>query len=134
MNIALSLLALFVIAHGLIHLSYATPQPKNATGWPFQLEHSWLLSSVGLGGIARQVGLFLGVVTTIGFVLAGLGLLGVPWLSDAWQTLMIVGAAASILLLTLFWNRMLIMGLVIDAGLMILVLWDQSTLPSFMQG
>lgn len=130
MNILILGLALFVIAHGLVHLLYMSPKPKDAVNWPFQAEHSWLLSALGLGGIARPVGMALGIVTILGFLLAGLGLMGFSWLSEAWQFFMIVGAAASVLLLTLFWNRMLVLGLVIDAGLMLLVFWDSSALPN----
>jgi hypothetical protein len=133
MDILLLLLTLFIIAHGLIHLSYLTPAPQEADGWPFHIKHSWLLSPLGFDSITRPVGLFLSILTALAFVLSGLGLLGIPGLNGLWQTSLLVGAAASVVLLVLFWDRKLILGLVIDAVLVVALLWNQSPLSSLVQ-
>jgi len=134
MNILLVVVALFLIAHGLIHLSYASPAPTSGQAqWPFRLDHSWLLGPLGLDGWARPLGILLAIVTAIGFGLAGLGLFGIPLLSESWRILTLVSAGASLALLLLFWNRMLVVGIVIDALLIVALLWERSPLANLAQ-
>lgn len=110
-------LELFLIAHGLIHASYVTPAPPDANGWPFTLARSWLLGGLD-GGALKVIGVALAVVAAASFAAAGLGLVGVPLLSGAWQVLATVGAAASLLLLVLFWHAWLVLGIVISAAVL----------------
>jgi len=110
-------LGLFLIAHGLIHASYVTPVPPDAKDWPFTLARSWLLGGLE-GGTLKAIGIALALVAAAAFAAAGLGLVGVPLLSAAWQALAIVGALASILLLVLFWHAWLVLGIVISAAVL----------------
>lgn len=131
MNLLLVLIAVFLIAHGLIHLSYLpAARPRNAPNYPFQLEHSWLLVPLGLDRWARPIGLGLIVLTVGGFSLTALGLLGIPVLAASWQMLAVASAFVSFLLLVLFWNRMLVLGIVIDAAIVVAVLWNPSPLQT----
>jgi hypothetical protein len=110
------LFGFFLVAHGLIHASYFSPRPANAKQWPFELNHSWLLA---MGETVLQpLGLVLAVVTTSGFVLAGLGVLGVPMLHDVWRTLAVIAAGSSVLLLVLFWHFWLVLGVLLSLGLL----------------
>ncbi|HRN17756.1 MAG: hypothetical protein WC972_12605 [Trueperaceae bacterium] len=118
-----SLFALFLVAHGLIHASYLSPRPADAKTWPFELGHSWLLA--GGGGNLRVLGLILVVITAVGFVLAGLGVLGVPFLHGAWLVFGGVAAGASLLLLGLFWHPWLVLGMVISLGILFSILWQR---------
>ena len=78
------ILALFLIAHGLVHAGLAAaPNPDVPDSKPGAFftspERSWLLPKVGLSEAAvRWVGIILVVLATLGFVLAGLGVFGVP--------------------------------------------------------
>ena len=58
-------------------------------------------------------------LSLLGFVLAGLGLLGVAGLNAFWPVLAIAAALASLVLLVLFWNSWLVIGLLIDLGIII---------------
>lgn len=117
-----TLFALFLVAHGLIHASYLIPIPADAKGWPFTLGRSWLLTGLDAAAL-RPIGLAMAVVAAVAFSAAGLGLLGVPFLEGAWQALAVVGAVASLLLLAVFWNSMLVLGIVISAAVIYAVFW-----------
>jgi hypothetical protein len=114
------LFGLFLVAHGLIHASYFSPRPADAKGWPFDLSHSWLLFIPE--SALRPLGLALAVVATAGFVLAGLGVLGVPLLHEPWRALAVVGAGASVLLLVLFWHPWLVLGVLLSLGILMALL------------
>jgi hypothetical protein len=46
----------FAVAHGLIHASFLSPQPRTEPGapaWPFHLDRSWLLSRLGAFPVRR---------------------------------------------------------------------------------
>lgn len=119
------IVATFLLAHGLIHALYLAPPPPERTGsaaWPFTLERSWLLARVGLDtGATRTLGTALIAVTIAAFALAAVGALGV--LPDAlWVAAVVIGATASLALLGLFFQRSLLIGMVIDGILLWAVL------------
>lgn len=123
------IIALFLIAHGLVHAGLAAaPNPDDPDSTPGAFftspERSWLLPKVGLSEAAvRWVGIILFVLATSGFVLAGLGVFGVPGLSAIWRTAAVVSASLSLLLLVLFWHLWLIIGVLIDIGILVALLW-----------
>jgi len=53
------------------------------------------------------------------FVVAGLGVLGVPILRDAWRVLAVISASASLLLLVVFWHPWLIVGVLLDVRILL---------------
>lgn len=114
---------LFLIAHGLIHASYASPVPAPKPGapeWPFVLTRSWLLTPLGLSADAtKAIGTALWILTVAGYALAGLGFLGVPGLSSVWQPLTMAASITSLMLLILFWHLWIVLGIVIDVALLI---------------
>ena len=122
-------LAVFLIAHGLVHSILAiAPKPNDSEAKPgtffTAVDRSWLLPQLGLNGSAvRWVGIILVALSTLGFVLAGLGVLGVPGLSVIWRTVAVVSACVSLLLLFLFWHPWLVVGVLIDVGILIGLLW-----------
>ncbi|MEA3335069.1 MAG: hypothetical protein U9R25_04115 [Chloroflexota bacterium] len=119
------LFAIFLIAHGLVHAGLAAaPNPADPNEKPgaffTTVERSWLLPRLGLSVTAVQwIGIILVVLTTFGFVLAGLGVLGVPGPNTIWRTVAVVSSYLSLLLLILFWHPWLVMGVLIDIGLLI---------------
>jgi hypothetical protein len=123
------LFALFLIAHGLVHaVLAAAPIPNDPESKPGAFftspSRSWLLPKLGLNDSAvKWVGIILGVLPTLGFLLAGMGLFGVPGLITVWQSVTVLSASLSLLLLVLFWHPWLILGVLIDVGLLVALLW-----------
>jgi hypothetical protein len=115
------LLAVFLFAHGAIHLSYLSPRPPaTASGpsWPFVLERSWALSPLGVEPrVLRVMGLALAVATLAAFTLAAASVLGVVP-QALWTAAVALGAAASLGLLVTFFHPWLILGVVIDLALL----------------
>ena len=95
--------ALVLIVHGIGH-SMALFPALNISSTENWHHRSWLLSGLLGDQISRIMVVILFGVTTIGFIAAGLGLLG--WLvpHSAWQTLALVCAVISLVALGLFWN------------------------------
>ncbi len=123
------LFAIFLIAHGLVHAGLAAaPIPNDPDAKPgaffTAMDRSWLLSRFGLSASTVQwIGIILVALATLGFVLAGLGGLDVPGLDAIWQTVAVVSASISLLLLILFWHTWLAAGVLIDIGILVLLLW-----------
>jgi hypothetical protein len=122
------LLAAFLVGHGLIHALFVVPQPATsaaagATEWPFDMARSWLVTGAGLdAALLRTIGLALIAVVAVCFVAAGLATVGLLVPPELWRAAVVASAAASIVLLALFFNPQLILGLAIDAVLFWVVL------------
>jgi hypothetical protein len=121
--------AVFLILHGLVHAILAvapTPnEPESKPGAFFtSTTRSWLLPRLGLNATAVQwIGIILVVLSTLGFVLAGLGVLGLPGLSVVWRLVAMTSSVVSLLLLVLFWHPWIIVGVLIDIGILVGLLW-----------
>lgn len=117
------LLAAVVTGHGLIHVLFVTPPPASAAApgaaeWPFDMSRSWLATRAGTDlNLMRLVGTVLVCVVALGFVLTGLATAGILIPSGWWQGLVVVSAAASAVVLVLFFNVQLVLGLGLDAVL-----------------
>ena len=101
----------FLIVHGLLH-------------WRFDLSHSWLLTGAGLVGSQpiRSLSALLWMFATIGFAVTGLGVLGFPILHETWRTLAIISASFSLVLLVLAWHPWVMLGVLIDIGILVALL------------
>jgi len=122
MNTLKLLIGGFLIAHGLIHVLYGVPAPDE--NWPFKLDHSWLLSRFSVSETSLSaLGKILWLSATVGFVLAGLGVFGIPLLERWWRTIAVASSAASLLLISLFWHRWFIVGLLLDVAIVVALLW-----------
>ncbi|PNI09716.1 hypothetical protein CXX84_05625 [Arthrobacter sp. AFG7.2] len=107
------LAGLFLIAHGLIHAGiWCTPfDPAKA---PFDPRHSWLATRLGSDGPARSLPVMLALAATAIFVISGAAVLaGAPRAGVAAVT----GAAVSLLLTVLVFNRWLSLNLLINAAI-----------------
>lgn len=118
-------LVAFLLGHAAIHTGFVSPRPAATAGgpaWPFDLERSWLLSTLGLDGEAgRLLGIALVAVTLAGFGLAAVAALGLlP--TAVWQAAITIGAVASIAVLALFFHPWLVLGIAIDVALLWAVL------------
>jgi hypothetical protein len=115
-----ALIAAFLFAHGAIHISYLAPRPRataEGPAWPFTLERSGILTPAGVGSdVIRTVGSALVVVTLAAFTLAAACVLGLAP-ATLWPAVA-AGAGSSIALLLLFFHPWLVLGLLIDLGLL----------------
>jgi hypothetical protein len=122
------LLAGLLLAHGWVHVMFIFPAPEAASAtagglaYPFDMGRSWLISAGIDGGMIRTLGITVMAVTLSGFVLAALATVG--WLVPAgwWAGLVMASAAASTLMLVIFFSPALLLGFVINAALWVLVL------------
>jgi hypothetical protein len=117
-------LAAFLTAHGLIHLSYLTPAPpQTADGpaWPFHLDESWVSATLDLDPtLVRAVGGLL-VAASVGLFVAS-ALATLDWLPASWWSALVIGAAStSLVTLALFFHPWLVLGMVIDVILLLAV-------------
>jgi len=94
------LLGGLLIVHGLAHIGAGT--------WVYGVTQSWLVTGLWL-------------MATIGFLAAGVGLLGVPVLERHWHTIVASGALASLALLALYGRSdpVIVVGSGIDGAILI---------------
>lgn len=117
------LVAAILLAHGWVHLVFVLPMPERGYAEmnnPFDRDRSWLIGR-GVGrGLVRSVGGILAVVTFTALAAAALAVLG--WLVPAgwWTGLVVAGVAGSMTLLVVFFAPALVLGFVVDAGLVAL--------------
>src|SRR5512133_2965149 len=122
------LFALFLIAHGWIHMSLAqvpVPQPGGLhtpfmpAWWRDAIDPSWPASRLGLpSSTVQTMGWVLWVLIVAGYGLAGLALLLAPQQTALWQGLAAAASVLSLLLLGLYWHPWLPVGVLIDLGLL----------------
>jgi hypothetical protein len=118
------LLAAFLIGHGLVHVMFVAPRPAEAEAsaggvpYPFDLTRSWLLSGAD-PALLRTIGTVLVAAIVVAFVMAGLASVG--WLLPlaTWSWLVVVGSLASLLMLGLFFQPGLLVGLTITVALLV---------------
>jgi hypothetical protein len=111
------LLAGFLIGHGLIHPGiYAVPKNPDKPA-PFDPNHSWALAAVHLAERqARSFSVTVSWLTALLFVGAGVAVLVQ---SSLWVAIAVCAAALGLLFKGLFFHPWLILGVLIDIG----VLW-----------
>jgi uncharacterized membrane protein YkvI len=122
------LFALFLLAHGLVHLLYVAQaqrlfQLTPGLTWP---DDSWALSRLLGDSAARWIAAVGFVLVAIAFVVAGVALLlGQAW----WQPLCIGATVVSSVVVLLMWNGRFerlsdqgLLALLINAAILVLVL------------
>lgn len=122
------LLALLLFAHGFVHLVFLFPQPDPAAAtagglaYPFDMDRSWLIGAGLEGGLVRTVGTVLMAAVFGLSVLAALATVSFLVPADWWAPLVVASALGSMLLLTLFFSPLFLLGYAIDLALLWLVL------------
>jgi hypothetical protein len=121
------LLAVVLVAHGWVHLLFLFPHPAAPAGkrdsWPFDLRTSWLVGRMGVpAGLVRGLGRALAVATFALAVLAALVTVGLVGPATLWSGLMVAAALASLGLLVLGFSTMLLIGVGVDAWMLLLAL------------
>lgn len=115
------LFGIFLIWHGAIHGLWLIKGPSDPK-WPFTTQHSPLLPFLS-AGVLRGLSWVLVVAIVAMYLLAALGLWGVPGLVAIWRGLAIAASALSIAACAVFWNNQLVAGPVIDLAIIELVAW-----------
>lgn len=105
------LAGLLLLAHGLVHLLYFVRAPE--PGFPFRITRSWLAPEAA----RRPLAVALVALTVVAFVLLGLAVWGVPGLAPLWPVWAVAGSAASLAVLVVFWDRQLVLGVLIDLAI-----------------
>jgi hypothetical protein len=125
------LLAALLVGHGLVHLMFMVPAPTTPAGgpeWPFDMARSWAVAGVGMDlTVVRAVGLALIAIIIGGLALAALSTVGILAPPGWWQPVVAVSSVISALVLVLFFQPQLMLGLGIDAALLTLAvgrLWE----------
>jgi hypothetical protein len=120
-----------LVGHALVHIAYLAPAPPRAEGapeWPFAIRESWPVTHLGVSvDVLRPVAYLLVAVVLVALVGAGLAIIDLVVPSAWWPALVVTGAGASLLLLTLCFHPWLVIGVAIDVVLLYLVLvngWD----------
>jgi hypothetical protein len=119
------LFAAFLLAHGAIHASFLAPRPPATAGgptWPFEVARSWVLTPLGIQPeTTRLLARALVAATIAAFALAALAAVGFIS-AELWGPASAAGAVTSVALLVLFFQPWLVLGVVIDFGLLWAVL------------
>jgi hypothetical protein len=116
-------IGLFLIAHGLVHLLYLAPRPKDDPSYPFVPEDRWLPRLLGLEpGTAKAIAAALAVATAIVFLVAGIAVIADATIAGPAA---IVGAGLSLVLLLAFFHPWLSIGVAIDVAIIVTVVWLQ---------
>lgn len=107
---------LFLIAHGLIHLSYVTPKPRDAAAsYPFVPEERWLARALGLQpSVAKAIAGTLAVVSVVVLAVSGIALLAD---ASSWEPTAVAGSLISLALMLLFLHPWLLIGITIDVAI-----------------
>lgn len=121
------LVAAILFAHGWVHIVFLLPAAGrgSANGGadnPFDLDRSWLIKRGADSRLVHSWGAVLAVITFVAFAAAALAVVG--WLvPDAWWTgLVYTGVVGSTMLLVLSFAPTLVLGFVINAGLLALAI------------
>ena len=122
------LIAVFFIVHGLMYAGLTNvpmPEPGGLrtpfwpSWWRPNVDNQWLAVKLGLPSDAvRLIGSALWMLALAGFVLAGLGLLGIPGLKAVWVPASGAAAAVSLVLFLFYWHPWFVVG----AGINVAVL------------
>ncbi len=111
-----------LLAHGLVHLLYLS-----ADTLEFSIDESWLLPP----SVRRPIAGVLMAVTVAAFAVLAAAVWQVPGLRAAWVGVALVAAGASTLLLVVFWNWRLVLGLLINAAVVTLAVIRPAWLDPF---
>lgn len=110
-----ALAGFLLLAHGAVHLLYLVPEADDSS-YPFTLQRSWVVAE----SARRPVALALIGLTLVASTMAALAIWGVPGLAGIWPLLVIIASSLSALLLILFFDQQLVLGLLIDAALIVI--------------
>lgn len=128
------LVAAILFAHGWVHLVFLLPVTGGDSAGsgaenPFDMDRSWLIERGVDRRLVHSVGVVLAVVTFLAFAAAALAVSG--WLIPGgwWISLAATGVVGSTVLLVSFFAPTLVLGFVINAGLVALAVQTAWEIP-----
>lgn len=98
-----------LLAHGLVHLLYLADDVPE-----FSIDRSWLVP----GAARRPLALGLVAATIVGFLVVALAVWGLPGLSGWWPGVAVVACLLSMVLLGLYSDAWLMVGVAIDLAVL----------------
>ena len=104
-------IGVFLVIHGVAHLEITRVWGARETST------SWMV------GTSDGLGTILSTVALIGFALAGLVLFGGL---GVWRPLAVAAACISLVTIGLYWDPKMAVGVAIDVGLVLVLLWARS--------
>jgi hypothetical protein len=109
---------LLLIIHGIAHYSITT-------GWGSrQSADSWALGGLGLGtATITPIGNVLMALSLFTFLASGVLLF---FNQEWWWALAVTASVFSLLVITLFWQPNMVLGLVLDVAIIVALLWPNS--------
>ena len=113
---------LFRIGIGFLLVIHGFAHWQITTAWGSKpAEYSWLLSNRGLSVASlHSLGNVLWIVVLLAFIDAGIVLfVGWPW----WRMLAIASSVVSLLAIGLFWQPNMVIGVLVDVGILVALLW-----------
>jgi uncharacterized membrane protein YphA (DoxX/SURF4 family) len=115
-------IGLLLIIHGFAHWQITT-------AWGTQSSvSSWLLPSVEPGTL-ESLGTVLWLAALLTFVATGIVLFfGLEW----WRVAAVVSSLLSLLVIGIFWQPAMVLGAVVDVGVMVALLWGQWPSPQWL--
>ena len=122
---------ILLIAHGLVHAGLAAaPNPADPDAQPLAffttIERSWLFSRVGMTpNSVKWIGFSLVGLATLGFILAGIGILSSGGLNTIWRPCAAFSSIVSLVLLILFWHPWLPVGILINLATLAVFIWNK---------
>jgi len=125
------ILGVLLVAHGLVHVGLAAaPNPADPDTKPLAffttVDRSWLFSRIGMTpNSVKWIGLILVGLATLGFILAGIGILSSGGLNTIWRPCAAFSSVISLLLLVLFWHPWLPVGILIDLAALTIIIWNK---------
>jgi hypothetical protein len=98
--------------------------PSWFTWWPGPFGQSWLFDAVGLGGTAQIVGGFIWLIGGLLIISGGLGWFGLGLFEGSRVTLLVAGAAFSLVALVLYFHPIYLLAVAINIAIVFLLWGD----------
>jgi hypothetical protein len=108
------------LAHGAIHLSWLAPRPEDDKSYPFRWRSVLLLKASE--PTLRVIGTALIVLQMLAYLVAALGLFGVPVLAGMWGAAAILGSVLSMMVMALLWHPWFVAGPFVNVAIVAVVL------------
>lgn len=109
----------FLVAHGFVHAAIYDMPPDPKAKQPFDPGDSWALRRAGVAG--ATVKRTSAVLATAGASLYAVAALGLLLDAGWWTTATLAATAVAAALKTAYFNRWLVLGLALDAGIVVAV-------------
>jgi uncharacterized membrane protein YphA (DoxX/SURF4 family) len=115
-------IGILLIIHGFAHWQITT-------GWGAKSSvSSWMLTGLEPATL-QALGTFLWVASLLAFIAAGILLfIGVEW----WRVAAVVSSLLSLLVIGLFWLPAMVIGAVVDAAVLVSLLWVEWPSPQWL--